>query len=166
MCSQDTYLASPCCATMTKEKWKHNRQRRRVGRSRLPKPVRSSGGSPPSSPMTRCSEGSAVMRSKVLSRRSPELRWGRPVSDCRGEGSNLLYLVVKSHPLLDGNKRSAAALFVTFLARNGVLNSDHGSPRISNNALAAITLMVAMSDPKEKDLMIALLVRMLVDQSQ
>lgn len=82
------------------------------------------------------------------------------------KAANLLYLVVKDHPLLDGNKRSAAALFVTFLARNGVLNSDHGSPRISNNALAAITLMVAMSDPKEKDLMIALLVRMLVDQSQ
>lgn len=77
------------------------------------------------------------------------------------QAANLLYLVVKDHPLSDGNKRSAAALFVTFLARNGILNSDNGNPRISNNALAAITLMVAMSDPKEKDLMVALLVRML-----
>lgn len=74
--------------------------------------------------------------------------------------ANLLYLVVKDHPLSDGNKRSAAALFVTLLARNGILNGNGGIPRISNNALAAITLMVAMSDPKEKYLMVALLVRM------
>jgi prophage maintenance system killer protein len=68
---------------------------------------------------------------------------------------------VKDHPLSDGNKRSAAALFVTFLERNGALTDAAGRPRIANNALAAITLMVAMSDPKEKDLMIALIVRMI-----
>ena len=79
------------------------------------------------------------------------------------KAANLLYLIVKDHPLSDGNKRSAAALFVTFLARNGILADADGSPRISNNALAAITLMVAMSDPKEKDLMIALLMRMLTE---
>lgn len=79
------------------------------------------------------------------------------------KAANLLYFVVKDHPLSDGNKRSAAALFVTFLARNGVLNDAAGHPRISNNALAAITLMVAMSAPKEKDLMIALLVRMITE---
>lgn len=79
------------------------------------------------------------------------------------KAANLLYLVVKDHPLSDGNKRSAAALFVTFLARNGVLDDQAGQPRISNNALAAITLMVAMSDPQEKELMVALLVRMLSD---
>jgi len=77
------------------------------------------------------------------------------------KAANLLYLVIKDHPLSDGNKRSAAALFVTFLARNGTLNDAAGRQFISNNALAAITLMVAMSDPKEKDLMVALLVRML-----
>lgn len=81
------------------------------------------------------------------------------------KAANLLYLIVKDHPLSDGNKRSAAALFVTFLARNGILGDADGSPRISNNALAAITLMVAMSDPKEKDLMIALLVRMLTEDA-
>jgi prophage maintenance system killer protein len=78
------------------------------------------------------------------------------------KAANVLYLVVKDHPLSDGNKRSAAALFVTFLARNGLLETTGGS-RITNNALAAITLMVAMSDPKEKDLMVALLIRMLTD---
>lgn len=77
------------------------------------------------------------------------------------KAANLLYLVVKDHPLSDGNKRSAAALFVTFLARNGILNDAAGRTVISNNALAAITLMVAMSDPKEKDLMVALVARML-----
>jgi prophage maintenance system killer protein/prophage antirepressor-like protein len=77
------------------------------------------------------------------------------------KAANLLYLVVKDHPLTDGNKRSAAALFVHFLARNGALVDASGTARISNNALAAITLMVAMSDPKEKELMIALLVSML-----
>ena len=62
--------------------------------------------------------------------------------------------------MADGNKRSAAALFVTFLDRNGILRDSDGKPRISNNALAAITLMMALSDPSEKDLMVALLTRM------
>jgi prophage antirepressor-like protein len=79
------------------------------------------------------------------------------------QAANLLYLVVKDHPLSDGNKRSAAALFVHFLAKNGTLDDENGLPRISNNALAAITLMVAMSDPKEKDLMTALVMRMLTE---
>ena len=77
------------------------------------------------------------------------------------KAANLLYLVVKDHPLSDGNKRTAAALFVTFLSRNEALQSSGGATLISNNALAAITLMVAMSDPKEKDLMIALITNML-----
>lgn len=77
------------------------------------------------------------------------------------KAANLLYLVVKDHPLSDGNKRSAAALFVRFLAGNNALVDAHGVLRISNTALAAITLMVAMSDPKEKELMVALIVSML-----
>ena len=78
------------------------------------------------------------------------------------KAANLLYLVVKDHPLSDGNKRSGAALFVTFLSRNGMLVSKSGTT-ISNNTLAAITLLVAMSDPKEKDLMIALITRMIAE---
>ncbi|MCW4355921.1 virulence RhuM family protein [Hoyosella sp. YIM 151337] len=81
------------------------------------------------------------------------------------KAANVLYLVVKDHPFADGNKRSAAALFVTFLARNGVLQDEGGNPRITNNALAAITLMVAMSDPREKDLMVSLLIRMITEGS-
>lgn len=78
------------------------------------------------------------------------------------QAANLIYLVVKDHPLTDGNKRSAAALFVTFLTKNGVLNTSE--PRITNNALAAITLMIAMSEPREKALMIALVTRMLTTE--
>ncbi len=76
------------------------------------------------------------------------------------KAANLLYFVVKDHPLKDGNKRSAAALFVTFLARNGMIDDVNGQPRFTNNALAALTLMVAMSDPSEKDLMVALVTKM------
>lgn len=83
----------------------------------------------------------------------------------QSKAANLLYLVIKDHPLTDGNKRSAAALFVHFLQRNGALSGRGGSSLISNNALAAITLMVAMSDPKEKELMIALVISMLADDA-
>lgn len=79
------------------------------------------------------------------------------------KAANLLYLVVKDHPLSDGNKRSAAALFVTFLARNGLLLDSVGAQRISNNALAATTLMVAASEPREKELLVDLITRMLTD---
>ncbi|GAA1542040.1 virulence protein RhuM/Fic/DOC family protein [Brevibacterium picturae] len=81
------------------------------------------------------------------------------------KAANLLYFVVKDHPLADGNKRSAAALFITFLDRNNALLNSDGSMRIAHNALAAITLLVAMSDPTEKDLMVALIIRMIVPET-
>ena len=77
------------------------------------------------------------------------------------KAANLLYLVVKDHPLADGNKRSAAALFVEFLDRNAALYQADGTARVSNNALAAMTLMIAMSSPQEKDFMVALIQRMI-----
>ena len=77
------------------------------------------------------------------------------------KAANLLYLMVKDHPLSDGNKRSAAALFITFLEKHGLLTDTTSDRRVSNNALASLTLMVAMSNPWEKDLMTALIVRML-----
>ena len=77
------------------------------------------------------------------------------------KAANLLYLMVKDHPLVDGNKRSAAALFIEFLAQNNLLFSADGTPLVSNNALAAMTLMVAMSQPQEKDLMVALIERLI-----
>ena len=73
----------------------------------------------------------------------------------QAKAANLLYLVVKDHPFLDGNKRSAATLFIHFLEKHGVL-SDGERLRVEGSALAALTLMVALSDPSEKDSMVAL----------
>jgi prophage maintenance system killer protein len=69
------------------------------------------------------------------------------------KAANLLYLVVKNHSFVDGNKRIAAALFVYFLERNGVLRGPGGAPVIDNAALAGLTLMIALSQPAEKDAM-------------
>lgn len=77
------------------------------------------------------------------------------------KAANLLYFVVKDHAFVDGNKRIAAALFVHFLERNNALADGIGRQRISNSALAAITLMVALSRPEEKDVMCLLVMNML-----
>ncbi|MCB9771916.1 MAG: virulence RhuM family protein [Candidatus Omnitrophica bacterium] len=77
------------------------------------------------------------------------------------KAANLLYLVVKNHAFSDGNKRIAAALFVWFLDRNKILYKTDGSKRIADNALVAITLMIAESQPKEKDVITALVVNLI-----
>ena len=71
------------------------------------------------------------------------------------KAANLLYQIVKDHPFSDGNKRCAAALFVYFLDGNGALRHDE-TFLVEGNALAAMTLMIALSAPGEKDTMIAL----------
>ena len=76
------------------------------------------------------------------------------------KAANLLYQVVKDHPFFDGNKRSAAALFVYFLDRNGMLQRD-GRLVVESNALAAMTLMIALSNPREKETMIKLVCNLL-----
>lgn len=82
------------------------------------------------------------------------------------KAANLLYLVVKDHPLSDGNKRTAAALFVTFLARNDALLDEEAQPRFTNNALAATTLLVAAGQASEKELMVGLITRMLTGEGK
>jgi len=61
----------------------------------------------------------------------------------------LLYLIVKNHSFIDGNKRIAAACFLYFLERNGLLYHKSGETIISNEALASLTLFIAVSKPKE-----------------
>ncbi len=78
------------------------------------------------------------------------------------KAAHLLYFVVKNHPFSDGNKRSGAFLFVDFLHRNGRLMNAHGEPIINDTGLAAMTLLVAESDPKQKDTLIRLIMNMLV----
>jgi prophage maintenance system killer protein len=77
------------------------------------------------------------------------------------KASHLLYFIVKNHSFSDGNKRIAAGLFVYFLDRNGRLFRADGSKRIGDNALVAITLLVAESKPEEKDTMIKLIVNLI-----
>jgi prophage maintenance system killer protein len=77
------------------------------------------------------------------------------------KAANLLYLLVKNHAFIDGNKRIAAAMFVFFLDKNDLLYKSNRQPVIDNNALAAITLMIALSHPEEKDMMCLLVTTML-----
>ena len=77
------------------------------------------------------------------------------------KAAHLLYFVVKNHPFTDGNKRSGAFLFVDFLHRNGRLLNEHGEPVINDTGLAALTLLVAESDPKQKETLIKLIMNML-----
>ena len=77
------------------------------------------------------------------------------------KAAHLLYFVVKNHPFTDGNKRSGAFLFVDFLHRNGRLLNPLGEAVINDTGLAALTLLVAESDPKQKETLIRLIMNML-----
>jgi prophage maintenance system killer protein len=72
-----------------------------------------------------------------------------------------LYFVVKNHSFSDGNKRIAAYLFVRFLEKNKILYREDGSKRIADNALVALTLMIAESKPDEKDMMVKVVVNLI-----
>ena len=76
------------------------------------------------------------------------------------KAAHLLYFIIKNHPFADGNKRSGALLFVDFLARNERLLRA-GEPIFNDAGLAALALLVAQSDAKDKDVMIALIEHML-----
>lgn len=71
------------------------------------------------------------------------------------KGANFLYLIVKNHVFVDGNKRIAATLFIYFLNFYGILYKE-GKQTIDNNTLVALTLLIAESNPKEKDVIIDL----------
>lgn len=77
------------------------------------------------------------------------------------KAANLLYFITKNHSFSDGNKRIAAAVFLYFLDKNGILFDD-GNKRIDDYALAAITIMIAESRPEEKELMVNLVMKCLV----
>ena len=81
------------------------------------------------------------------------------------KAANLLYFVVKNHSFSDGNKRIAAYLFVWFLEKNGILYKENGSKRIADNALVALTLMIAESKPDEKDMMVKVVVNLINSQN-
>lgn len=79
------------------------------------------------------------------------------------KASHLLYLVIKDHPFSDGNKRIGAFSFVYFLDKSDYLYRQNGERKINNNALVALALLIAESDPKEKDVMIRIIKNLLFD---
>ncbi|MFH1626522.1 MAG: Fic family protein, partial [bacterium] len=77
------------------------------------------------------------------------------------KAAHLLYFVIKDHTFTDGNKRIASFLFVYFLDKNNYLYKKLGEKKINDNALVALALLIAESDPKEKDVMIKIIKNLL-----
>lgn len=77
------------------------------------------------------------------------------------KAAHLLYFVVKNHAFVDGNKRIGAFLFIWFLDSNGLLYRTDGSKRLADNALVALTLLIAESKPAEKDLLCKVVVNLI-----
>jgi len=77
------------------------------------------------------------------------------------KAANLLYFITKNHSFSDGNKRIAAFLFLYFMERNGILFDKGGNKRIADNTLVALTLMIAVSKPIEKDTMTKVIVNLI-----
>lgn len=77
------------------------------------------------------------------------------------KAAHLLYFVIKDHPFVDGNKRIGSLLFIWFLEKNKHLHSTNGERKINDNALVALALLVAESNPKQKDLMMKLIINLI-----
>jgi prophage maintenance system killer protein len=79
------------------------------------------------------------------------------------KAAHLLYFIIKDHPFSDGNKRIGSFLFILFLRSNGYLNDAAGSAKINDNALVALALLTAESEPGHKELMIRLIMNLLAE---
>ena len=75
------------------------------------------------------------------------------------KAANLLYFVTKNHSFSDGNKRIAATMFLYFLDKNGIL-FDNGAKLIDDHTLVALTIMIAESQPDEKEMMISVVMNL------
>ena len=80
------------------------------------------------------------------------------------QAAHLLYFIIKNHPFSDGNKRIGAFLFIWFLEKNQHRFKKSGELKINDNALVAIALLVAQSNPNDKELMIKLIVQLINNQ--
>ncbi|HEY9098701.1 MAG TPA: RhuM family protein [Thiobacillus sp.] len=81
------------------------------------------------------------------------------------KAAHLLYFLVKNHHFVDGNKRIAAALFLWFLQKNLALYRADGGKRIADNALVAMTLLIAESRPNEKEVLTRVVVNLINRQN-
>ena len=79
------------------------------------------------------------------------------------KASHLLYFTIKDHPFSDGNKRTAAFLFVYFLDKTNYLYRSSGEKKINDNALTALALLIAESDPKEKETMVMIIKHLITE---
>ena len=77
------------------------------------------------------------------------------------KAAHLLYFVIKNHAFVDGNKRIGAFLFIWFLNANGLLYRKDGGKRLADNALVALTLLIAESKPPEKDTICKVIVNLI-----
>lgn len=77
------------------------------------------------------------------------------------QAAHLLYFVIKNHPFTDGNKRIGAFLFVWFLEKNKHRFKKSGELKINDNALVALALLVAQSNPDDKEIMIKLVMNLI-----
>jgi death-on-curing family protein len=77
------------------------------------------------------------------------------------QAAHLLYFVIKNHPFTDGNKRIGAFLFVWFLEKNRHRFKENGEVKINDNGLTALALLIAQSDPNDKELMIKLIINLI-----
>lgn len=82
------------------------------------------------------------------------------------QAAHLLYFIVKNHPFIDGNKRIGAFMFIWFLQRNKYHLKQNGEPKINDNALVAITLLVAQSEAGQKEIMVELIINLIREESQ
>ncbi len=77
------------------------------------------------------------------------------------KAAHLLYFAVKDHPFSDGNKRIGSFLFIYFLDKNKCLYKESGEKKINDNALVALALLIAESNPKEKDVIIKIIMNLI-----
>lgn len=78
------------------------------------------------------------------------------------KAATLLYLLVKNHSFIDGNKRIAAFIFLWYMSRNEILYRVDGSKILSDGALVALTLLIAESKPEERETMVKLVVNLIL----
>ncbi|OGY42363.1 MAG: hypothetical protein A2Y82_04345 [Candidatus Buchananbacteria bacterium RBG_13_36_9] len=77
------------------------------------------------------------------------------------KAAHLLYFIIKDHPFADGNKRIGSFLFIVFLSKNNYLLDKKGERKFNDNALVALALLIAESDPKQKEVLIRLIMNFL-----
>ncbi len=77
------------------------------------------------------------------------------------KAAHLLYSVIKNHPFTDGNKRIGSFLFIVFLTKNHALQKQNGRKIFDDSSLVSLALLIAESNPKQKELMIKLITNLI-----